>query len=65
MIFHEKYTKQFIWKKAESSNNVEEQSTQNGQNSKEEAENGDKSYIEKVDIISTFAIQKRANFLWI
>lgn len=54
MIFHEKYTGQFIWKKADSRNNIEQQSTPDEQSSADNTETADKSYIEKVNV--TFKI---------
>lgn len=47
LIFHEKYNRQFVWKKTET-RNINEASTSDEQNINQNAETADMSYIEKV-----------------
>ncbi|XP_055298732.1 piezo-type mechanosensitive ion channel component-like isoform X4 [Sitodiplosis mosellana] len=51
LIFHDKYTQQFVWKKTDSCNNVRKQRAADGQNGAENAEPSDKSYLEKMMIL--------------
>lgn len=50
LIFHDKYTQQFVWQKTDACNNVREQQTADGQNTTEN--DADKSNLKKVRVFN-------------
>lgn len=65
LIFHDKYTQQFVWKKTDACNNVKDQ-RKVGQNDTENAVTADKSYFEKVILsVTTFVDMNTKAMDWI